>query len=130
AATLDGQTALVNGQSQWITGEAARGDGHAWRARAGAILTGVGTVLEDDPRLDVRHAPVGKQPSLVVVDSRLQTRPDAALVDVGHRPVWIYAAEDHAEAQKRLEARGATITHLAGTGGKVDLVALLKDLGG
>ena len=93
AASLDGQTALANGQSQWITGDAARADGHAWRARAGAVLTGVGTVLEDDPRLDVRLAPVGRQPPLVVVDSRLQTPPSAALFGIAQRPVWIYAAE-------------------------------------
>jgi diaminohydroxyphosphoribosylaminopyrimidine deaminase/5-amino-6-(5-phosphoribosylamino)uracil reductase len=130
AASLDGQTALANGQSQWITSEAARTDGHAWRARAGAVLTGIGTVLEDNPRLDVRLAPVGKQPPLVVVDSRLQTPADAALLEVAHRPVWIYAAEDHPAAQKALEARGATVTHLPGPGGKVDLAALMKDLGG
>jgi diaminohydroxyphosphoribosylaminopyrimidine deaminase / 5-amino-6-(5-phosphoribosylamino)uracil reductase len=130
AATLDGQTALANGASQWITGEAARADGHAWRARAGAVLTGIGTVLEDQPRLDVRLAPVGKQPPLVIVDSRLQTPPDAALFEVPGRPVWIYAAEAHPQAQHALEARGASITHLPGPGGKVDLAALLKDLGG
>lgn len=130
AASLDGQTALASGESQWITSEPARADGHAWRARAGAVLTGIGTVLEDDPRLDVRLAPVGKQPPLVVVDSRLQTPADAALFGVTDRPVWIYAAEDHPEAQKQLEARGATVTHLPGPGGKVDLAALMKDLGG
>jgi len=130
AASLDGQTALANGQSQWITSEAARADGHAWRARAGAVLTGIGTVLEDDPRLDVRLVPAGRQPPLVVVDSRLQTPPGAALFEVPHRPVWIYAAEEHFEAQKTLEARGATVIHLPGPGGKVDLAALLKDLGG
>ena len=130
AASLDGQTALANGQSQWITGEAARADGHAWRARAGALLTGIGTVLEDDPRLDVRFAPVGRQPPLVIVDSRLQTPVDADLFGVAQRPVWIYAAEALPEAQARLEARGATVTHLPGPGGKVDLAALLKDLAG
>lgn len=129
AASLDGQTALADGRSQWITGEAARADGHAWRARAGAVLTGIGTVLEDDPRLDVRLAPVGRQPPLVVVDSRLQTPPQAALFQP-RRPVWIYAAEDHPEAQSALEARGAAVLHLPGPGGKVDLAALLKDLGG
>lgn len=128
AASLDGQTALANGRSQWITGEAARADGHAWRARAGAILTGIGTVLEDDPRLDVRLATVGKQPPLVIVDSRLQTPPGAALFEVTNRPVWIYAAEQHPEAQAALEARGATVLHLPGPGGKVDLPALLRDL--
>jgi diaminohydroxyphosphoribosylaminopyrimidine deaminase/5-amino-6-(5-phosphoribosylamino)uracil reductase len=70
AASLDGTTALNNGVSQWITGEAARADGHAWRARACAVLTGIGTVLEDDPMLDVRLADTPRQPHLVVVDSR------------------------------------------------------------
>lgn len=130
AASLDGRTALDSGESQWITGEAARADGHAWRARAGAILTGVGTVLEDDPKLDVRLAPVGKQPPLVIVDSRLQTPPSSALFSVPGRPVWIYAAQPDAQAQQQLEARGATVSHLPGPGGKVDLAALLKDLGG
>lgn len=128
AASLDGQTALANGQSQWITAETARADGHAWRARAGAVLTGIGTVLEDDPRLDVRLAVVARQPPLVVVDSRLQTPPDAALFHP-ERPVWIYAAEEHPQAQATLEARGATVVHLPGPGGKVDLAALVQDLG-
>jgi diaminohydroxyphosphoribosylaminopyrimidine deaminase/5-amino-6-(5-phosphoribosylamino)uracil reductase len=130
AASLDGQTALTNGQSQWITGEAARADGHAWRARAGAILTGIGTVRDDDPRLDVRLAPVGKQPALVVVDSRLETPPAAALFSIPERPVWIYAANEDRQAQKQLEARGATVTYLPGPGRKVDLAALLRDLAG
>jgi diaminohydroxyphosphoribosylaminopyrimidine deaminase / 5-amino-6-(5-phosphoribosylamino)uracil reductase len=130
AASLDGQTALANGQSQWITGEGARADGHAWRARAGALLTGVGTVLEDDPRLDVRLAKAGQQPPLVVVDSRLQTPATAALFGVPDRAVWVYAAESNPEAQAALEARGATVTHLPGPGQKVDLGALLMDLAG
>lgn len=130
AASLDGQTALASGESQWITAGAARADGHAWRARAGAVLTGIGTVLEDDPRLDVREAPVGRQPPLVIVDSRLQTPVDAALFQVTGRPVWIYAAETYPQAQAALQARGATVTHLPGPGGKVDLAALMKDLGG
>lgn len=130
AASLDGQTALANGASQWITGEAARADGHGWRARAGAVLTGIGTVLEDDPKLDVRLAPVGRQPPLVIVDSRLQTPPTAALFQVPERPVWIYAAEQHPGQEAALQARGATVTHLGGPGGKVDLAALLADLAG
>jgi len=128
AASLDGQTALANGRSQWITGDAARADGHAWRARAGALLTGIGTVLEDDPRLDVRLARVGRQPPLVVVDSRLQTPFGAALFAPGGRPVWIYAAAQDPAKQAALEARGATVVHLPGPGGKVDLNALLQDL--
>jgi diaminohydroxyphosphoribosylaminopyrimidine deaminase/5-amino-6-(5-phosphoribosylamino)uracil reductase len=130
AASLDGQTALANGRSQWITGEAARADGHAWRARAGALLTGIGTVLQDDPRLDVRLAPVGRQPPLVVVDSRMQSPVTAALFAVPQRPVWIYAAQSQPEAEQQLLARGATVTRLPGPGGKVDLAALLKDLAG
>ena len=72
AASLDGKTALPDGTSQWITSEAARTDGHAWRARACAVLTGIGTVLEDNPRLDVRLVDTPRQPIRVLVDSRLQ----------------------------------------------------------
>ncbi|RYY80227.1 MAG: bifunctional diaminohydroxyphosphoribosylaminopyrimidine deaminase/5-amino-6-(5-phosphoribosylamino)uracil reductase RibD, partial [Comamonadaceae bacterium] len=98
AASLDGQTALENGRSQWITAEPARADGHAWRARAGAVLTGIGTVLDDDPRLDVRLVPVARQPLLVVVDSRLQTPPNAALFLPG-RQVLVAAAVANPAAQ-------------------------------
>ena len=73
AASLDGRTALADGNSQWITGEAARADGHRWRARACAVLTGIGTVREDDPRLDVRAVATPRQPLRVVVDRRLET---------------------------------------------------------
>src|SRR5688500_12617453 len=72
AATLDGKTALTNGVSQWITGSDARRDGHRWRARACAVLTGIGTVKDDDPRLDVRGVDTPRQPVRVVVDSRLE----------------------------------------------------------
>lgn len=68
AISLDGHTALPDGRSQWITGEAARTDGHAWRKRAGAVLTGIGTVLADDPRLDVRLVPTARQPLRIVLD--------------------------------------------------------------
>ncbi|MBI5277313.1 MAG: bifunctional diaminohydroxyphosphoribosylaminopyrimidine deaminase/5-amino-6-(5-phosphoribosylamino)uracil reductase RibD [Burkholderiales bacterium] len=128
AASLDGRTALDNGRSQWITSEAARADGHAWRARSGAVLTGIGTVLEDDPRLDVRLAPVARQPPVVVVDSKLETPPAAALFQDG-RPVIIYAAADEPARRAALEARGATVVRLPGAGGKVDLAAMLLDLG-
>ncbi len=79
AASLDGRTALDNGASQWITGPAARADGQHWRARACAVLTGIGTVLDDNPRLDVRSLPTLRQPLRVVLDSRWRTPPDAAL---------------------------------------------------
>ena len=73
AASLDGKTALSNGQSKWITSSEARDDGHAWRARAGAVLTGIGTILADDPQLDVRAVPTQRQPHVVIVDSELRT---------------------------------------------------------
>ena len=127
AASLDGQTALDNGASQWITSEPARADGHAWRARACAVLTGIGTVLEDNPRLDVRLADTPRQPQLVVVDSRLETPLDAALFLPG-RALTIYAAVPNPAKQAALEARGARVVHCPGPGGKVDLAALLRDL--
>lgn len=127
AASLDGTTALLNGSSQWITSPEARADGHAWRARASAVLTGIGTVLQDDPRLDVRLVPAQRQPHRIVVDSRLQTPPDAALFQAAGE-VWIYAAVADAARQSVLEARGAKVFHLPGEDGKVDLVALMHDL--
>jgi diaminohydroxyphosphoribosylaminopyrimidine deaminase / 5-amino-6-(5-phosphoribosylamino)uracil reductase len=127
AASLDGKTALDNGASQWITSEPARADGHAWRARAGAVLTGIGTLLEDNPRLDVRLAPTARQPDAVVVDSRLETPPDANIFIPG-RQLLIYAAVQDAQRQAALEARGATIVWLPGPNGKVDLAAMLRDL--
>lgn len=128
AASLDGRTALENGASQWITSPQAREDGHAWRARAGAILTGIGTVLDDDPRLDVRLPGVARQPALVVVDSRLQLPLDAALFGPAGRQVLVYcAAADEARAAA-LRERGATVVALAGPHGKVDLAAMLRDL--
>ena len=127
AASLDGQTALDNGASQWITAEAARADGHAWRARACAVLTGIGTVLEDNPRLDVRLVDTPRQPLLVVVDSRLETPLDAALFVPGRAPL-IYAAVADEAKKAALEARGATVVLCPGPGNKVDLAAMLRDL--
>ena len=127
AASLDGTTALDIGTSQWITSAPARADGHTWRARACAVLTGIGTVLEDNPRLDVRLVDTPRQPHLVVVDSRLQTPLDAHLFIAG-RALYIYAAEQNDEKKAALEARGATVIHLPGANGKVDLAAMLRDL--
>ena len=131
AASIDGTTALENGASQWITSQAARADGHAWRARACAVLTGIGTVLEDNPRLDVRLVPSSRQPELVVVDSRLQTPPDAQLF-LPQRKVTLYAALRNDAREAALRARGANIVYLPGSAGgtenKVDLKAMLADL--
>ena len=127
AASLDGKTALDNGASQWITSDAARADGHAWRARSCAVLTGIGTVLEDNPRLDVRLVATPRQPHLVVVDSRLETPLDAHLF-IACRALYIYAAEQNDARKSALEARGATVIYLPGSHGKVDLAAMLRDL--
>jgi diaminohydroxyphosphoribosylaminopyrimidine deaminase/5-amino-6-(5-phosphoribosylamino)uracil reductase len=128
AVSLDGRTALANGASQWITGEGARGDGHAWRKRAGAVLTGVGTVLDDDPRLDVRLVRTARQPLRVVVDSRLETPPSARIVEPPGA-VLLYAAAENGERRRDLEARGVEIAMLPSPSGKVDLAAMLADLG-
>lgn len=128
ATSLDGVTALANDASQWITSEQARADGQSWRARACAVLTGVGTVLADDPLLNVREVATPRQPHLVIVDSRLQTPADARLFGVPDRQVWIYAARDEANAAAALKARGASVTLLPNAHGKVDLAAMLHDL--
>lgn len=127
AASLDGRTALENGASQWITSPEARRDGHAWRARAGAILTGIGTLRDDDPRLDVREVATPRQPPAIVVDSRLETPLDANIFRPS-RPLFVYGAIDDPARRAALERRGATVVLLPGPNGKVDLSALLRDL--
>jgi diaminohydroxyphosphoribosylaminopyrimidine deaminase/5-amino-6-(5-phosphoribosylamino)uracil reductase len=134
AASLDGQTALQNGQSQWITSATARTDGHAWRARACAILTGIGTVLEDDPLLNVRGVDTHRQPHLVVVDSRLDMPLSAKLLETQGageqaRQIWIYTATiAHSDKRVALTQRGVTVIDCPGPGSKVDLAAMLRDL--
>ncbi len=127
AVSLDGRSALNNGVSQWITGAPARADGHAFRKRAGAVLTGVGTVLDDNPRLDVRLVETALQPLRVIVDSRLETPPAARILDAPGS-VLIYAAAPDAARRAGLEARGAQIALVPGPNGKVDLPAMLADL--
>jgi diaminohydroxyphosphoribosylaminopyrimidine deaminase/5-amino-6-(5-phosphoribosylamino)uracil reductase len=131
AASLDGKTALNNGASQWITSAQARADGHAWRARACAVLTGIGTVREDNPRLDVRLVDTPRQPHLVVVDSRLETPLDAHLFIAG-RALYIYVAVENDVKKSALEAQGATVIYTPGqthqTKNKVDLRAMMFDL--
>lgn len=132
ASSLDGTSALDNGVSQWITGEPARADGHAWRARACAVLTGIGTVLEDNPMLDVRLVDTPRQPHLVLVDSRLQTPLDARLFQPTAsglpRQILIYHAQTDPDRQAALQALGATLVHAPGARQKVDLAAMLRDL--
>lgn len=163
AASLDAQSALANGQSQWITSEAARRDGHAWRARASALLTGIGTVRLDDPRLDVRyvdppreaihdaardtagHVPLGtacnmareparqavRQPLRVLVDSRFDVPLSARMVrnvSEGKRLLVVGAVAD-ANKQAALIGAGCETLLLPDPQGKVDLAALIDELG-
>lgn len=127
AASLDGMTALHNGQSQWITGPEARADGHAWRARACAILSGIGTVKADDPQLNVRAVETPRQPRRIVVDSKLEISPQACVLQGGG--TWIIAAAHHAEKEAALRDQGAEVIVLPNAHGKVDLPELMRELG-
>ncbi len=126
AASLDGRTALADGRSRWITGPDARRDGHAFRARACAVLTGIGTVRDDDPQLTVRDVPTTRQPLRVLVDSRLEVPPAARLLASGNALVAA-AVQDGAKAAT-LAARGAEVVVLPDASGKVDLAALMGEL--
>lgn len=127
AASLDGRTALHNGVSQWITSSAARDDGHRWRARACAVLTGIGTVKEDDPQLNVRAVQTPRQPQRIVIDSRLEISPAARILKGGG--TWIVAAQADPEKEAQLRDAGAEILILPNARGKVDLPALMQELG-
>src|SRR5262245_8053843 len=127
AATLDARTALASGESQWITGDAARRDGHRWRARACAILTGIGTVKDDDPRLTVRDLETPRQPLRVLVDSRLEVPLSARILD-GRNLLVAAAIEDRSKTEA-LRARGAEVVVLPNASGKVELEDLVRDLG-
>lgn len=146
AASLDGTTALPNGVSQWITSPAARADGHAWRRRAGAVLTGIGTVLADDPGLDVRLVPSTLQPLRVVLDSQLRTPPTARLLQLpGQALIYTAAPAAHTQSQRAaLATAGALVldapatppspgtttpaAHGAHAHAQVDLPSVLHDL--
>ena len=126
AASLDGKTALNNGRSQWITGAAARRDAHQWRARACAVLTGIGTVRDDDPRLTVREVATSRQPLRVVVDSRLELPLGARVLEGGG--VLVAAAREDGKAVAALRANGAEVVVMPNDDGKVDLAGLLREL--
>jgi diaminohydroxyphosphoribosylaminopyrimidine deaminase/5-amino-6-(5-phosphoribosylamino)uracil reductase len=127
AASLDGKTALADGRSRWITGEAARADGHRWRARACAILTGIGTVKEDDPQLTVRAVETSRQPLRIVVDSRLEVPLGARVLDGGD--VLVAAAVEDRGKIAALRDRGAEVVLLPNAAGKVELAELVRELG-
>lgn len=135
AMSLDGRTALADGESRWISGEAARADVQRWRARSSAVLTGAGTVLADDPRLDVR-APDGsgaapaRQPLRVVLDGRLRTPEGARLFTVGGEVLVLTALTSLDEARAAtLSGRGARVESLPASEGRLALPAVLDRLG-
>ena len=139
AMSLDGRTALAGGESRWITGETAREDVQHWRARSSALLTGIGTIRADDPRLDVRlpEPASGARPELlrVVLDSRLQTRPDARIFSTGGA-VLIVASENPAVRdgefdlrRRRLMEHAAVETVAADASGRPRLADVLDRLG-
>jgi diaminohydroxyphosphoribosylaminopyrimidine deaminase/5-amino-6-(5-phosphoribosylamino)uracil reductase len=128
AASLDGKTALANGMSRWITGPDARRDGHHWRARSCAVMTGIGTLKDDDPQLTVRDVETSRQPLRIVVDSRLRITPEAKLLDGG--AVLVATATHDAGKARALEAKGAAIVELPNPEGKVDLLRLTQHLAG
>ncbi|MGH8127928.1 MAG: bifunctional diaminohydroxyphosphoribosylaminopyrimidine deaminase/5-amino-6-(5-phosphoribosylamino)uracil reductase RibD [Gammaproteobacteria bacterium] len=109
AMSLDGKSALADGTSQWITGPVARASVHRSRARVGAVLTGVGTVLADDPALTVRLTGVSRQPMRVVLDSKLSTPPNVRLFSEAGGPIHLFCTTDDSERRRALEAAGATI---------------------
>ncbi len=125
ASSLDGKTALLDGASKWITGEAARADVQRWRARSCAILTGVGTVLADDPRMNVRDIETGRQPRKVIVDSHLSMPPTAKILAGG---ALIACAQADPARRAALEQAGAEILELPDAFGRVGLSALMAEL--
>ena len=126
AMSLDGRTALSNGKSQWITGNAARRDVQHWRARSCAVLTGIGTVLADDARLNVRDIETPRQPLRVVLDSQLRIPLDAQILYGSD--ILVYTARDDEQKIALLQDLGVTVVVLADNRQQVDLCAMLHDL--
>jgi len=127
AASLDGRTALSNGASQWITGPQARADGHHWRARSCVVLTGVGTVLADNPKLTVREVQTPRQPIRAVVDTRFQIPENAQLFDGGL--VWLFTSHTDPLKASKLAERNVQVVQLPRRGHHVDLQAVLQWMG-
>ncbi|HEX8987383.1 MAG TPA: bifunctional diaminohydroxyphosphoribosylaminopyrimidine deaminase/5-amino-6-(5-phosphoribosylamino)uracil reductase RibD [Rhodocyclaceae bacterium] len=127
AISLDGRTALANGKSQWITGPDARRDAHAFRARSCAILTGIGTVRDDDPSLTVREVETPRQPLRVVLDGWLELPPTSRILQGGNTLVFC-SSEDEARTAT-LRERGAEVVFLPDGTGRVDLAGMLAELG-
>lgn len=126
AMSLDGRTALANGQSKWITSEAAREDVQHWRANSAAILTGIGTVLADDPQLNVRLPEAQRQPTIIVLDANARTQPTARLFSGGGQVV-VFTKEGSVPGAAALRLKGARVETVSGGGG-LNLAAVLARL--
>ena len=129
AVSLDGRTALANGESKWITGESARADVQRWRARSSAIVTGVGTALADDPLLTVRAEELGavEPPARIVLDSTLRI-PASAQIFRSPGSVRIFCTDAHDDKVSSIEAAGAVVEVLASEQGRVSLTAVIARL--
>lgn len=128
AASLDGKTALHNGQSQWITGEAARRDVHRWRARSCAVLTGIGSILSDDAQLNVRHIETSRQPVRVVLDTALRIPLQAKILIGEGGQTWIFTATTDQRKIDSLQQVGASVMVVPTQAGKIDLHAVMTSL--
>lgn len=128
AASLDGKTALNNGASQWITGEAARQDGHRWRACSCAVMTGIGTVESDNPQLTVRHVETDRQPKKIVVDSHLAIPLDARMLQNGEETFIFTAETGNPEKKAALDQLNAQVIVLPNGSGAVDLQKMMATL--
>jgi diaminohydroxyphosphoribosylaminopyrimidine deaminase/5-amino-6-(5-phosphoribosylamino)uracil reductase len=127
ASSLDGRTALNNGQSQWITGPAARADGHHWRARSCVVLTGSGTVKADDPQLNVRHVDTSRSPIKALVDTRFEVDEDARIFD-GTR-TWVFTCAYDSAKASRLASRNVLVIEAPALGQHVDLEFVMRWMG-
>ncbi|MGH8728236.1 MAG: bifunctional diaminohydroxyphosphoribosylaminopyrimidine deaminase/5-amino-6-(5-phosphoribosylamino)uracil reductase RibD [Burkholderiales bacterium] len=127
ASSLDGKTALATGESRWLTSENSRRDAHRFRARACAILTGIGTVVQDDPEMTVRHVDSTRRPLRVVVDSKLQIPNHSKILAGGG--TLVASALNYPGVIRRLQNAGAQVVVIPGGAGKVDLNALMRELG-
>lgn len=125
--SLDGRTALPDGQSKWITSPESRTDVQQLRARSCAMLTGIGTILQDDPQLTVRELDTGRQPLRVIVDSQLRTPPDAQILQTPGVLIICHSADP--TRAKSLQDAGAEIVIMPGSDDRVDLLALVEELG-
>jgi diaminohydroxyphosphoribosylaminopyrimidine deaminase/5-amino-6-(5-phosphoribosylamino)uracil reductase len=128
AISLDGKTAMQSGESQWITSEAARRDAHKLRAGSSAVLTGVGTVLRDDPSMTVRLDGVQRQPARIILDTNLSTPMDARIFD-GKGTVYILTTDPEKDAMESYPAKGVEIINCISSAGRIDLHQVMKELG-